>query len=201
MLPPAQLLLAALQAVVGLMLSRYTCSLAADQELLARLDGLPPRLQAAVVARSSEKECLHALRDLLQQDGAAARLRQQAADALLAAVLLRAEKRRAKTAAADAAVAAAGSKDGSAEDQAAPSRADGLGAGGHEHCHHSCDGHHHAAHKHLKGSVDKRHNREASGDEDAVGAVACSGKPPKQAKPASQQVSFSFDFQIDGKRL
>jgi hypothetical protein len=46
----------------ALMLARYPTSLQEDEALLARLDALPPRLQAAVVARGGEKRCLAAMR-------------------------------------------------------------------------------------------------------------------------------------------
>lgn len=52
---PAQLA-SALQQLVVLMVSRYTCSLQEDQQLLQGMDQLPPRQAAAVTARSAEKE-------------------------------------------------------------------------------------------------------------------------------------------------
>lgn len=39
-----------------LMVSRYSCSLQKDQQLLQQKDSLAPRLAAAVTARSGEKE-------------------------------------------------------------------------------------------------------------------------------------------------
>ena len=53
---------AALLQLVNLMLSRYSCSPAEDEELLQQLQQLPPRKQAAVVARAAEKRCLVAMK-------------------------------------------------------------------------------------------------------------------------------------------
>lgn len=50
------------------MLLRYRCSLEADKQLFVTLDSLPPRLQAAVVARMPEKECLHAMKQVGGQE-------------------------------------------------------------------------------------------------------------------------------------
>ena len=48
-------------AAAQLMLSRYTCGLQEDEQLLQKVGELPPRLQAALRARLGEKRCLHAL--------------------------------------------------------------------------------------------------------------------------------------------
>jgi hypothetical protein len=49
-------LASALQQLVVLMVSRYSCSLQQDQQLLQQKDSLAPRLAAAVTARIGEKE-------------------------------------------------------------------------------------------------------------------------------------------------
>lgn len=51
----------ALSSLVRLMLSRYTCGLEHDRALLARLQQLPPRQAAALLARVPEKEVLQQL--------------------------------------------------------------------------------------------------------------------------------------------
>ena len=51
----------ALSSLVRLMLSRYTCGLDDDRSLLARLQQLPPRQAAALLARVPEKEVLQQL--------------------------------------------------------------------------------------------------------------------------------------------
>lgn len=57
-------LLSALQLLVALMQSRYSCSLAEDEVQLARLAELPAKLAAAVIARSSEKRVLQQLAEV-----------------------------------------------------------------------------------------------------------------------------------------
>lgn len=52
----AQALTSTLQQLVVLMVSRYSCSLQEDQQLLQQRDSLAPRLAAAVTASSGEKE-------------------------------------------------------------------------------------------------------------------------------------------------
>lgn len=78
-------LAAAYRLLAERMLSRYTCSLAEDRLLLQRYAQLPPRLQAALLARMPEKEALEWLRDAIGSstaNGSAAAKQQQQHDAL-----------------------------------------------------------------------------------------------------------------------
>jgi len=66
-LPPGGAVRETLQVAARLMLSRYPTSLADDEKRLAEgVDKLPPRLQAALIARAGEKRCLHALLHVLE---------------------------------------------------------------------------------------------------------------------------------------
>jgi hypothetical protein len=66
--PPA-LLTSALQHLVLLMQSRYSCSLQQDQQLLQDQSSLAPRLAAAVTARSAEKEVWQELQQVRHWHG------------------------------------------------------------------------------------------------------------------------------------
>ncbi len=73
LLPPAELLRHALTALLELMLSRYRCTLEEDLQLLqgGQYQRLPPRHQAAVLARVPEKQCLVEALEELSAEGAA----------------------------------------------------------------------------------------------------------------------------------
>src|SRR5689334_4064054 len=57
-----------LQLLVDLMLLRYSSTLQHDQQLLQQLGNLPPRLAAAVIARSDEKVVLQQMKEVSTRD-------------------------------------------------------------------------------------------------------------------------------------